>query len=76
MLAFCKASVRCKFCLPFVHIGMPEQNFQQYVFLANSSVDKQIEQCLCFSTFLLYFADRSFVPSGMLCLSLIIRRWS
>lgn len=81
MLPFCKASVRRGFCFPFVHTGMPVQNFQQYVFwllqlanrLNNASVPIWVS---LFPTSLLCFADRFFVPSGMLCLSLIIRRWS
>ena len=60
---------------------MPVQNFQQYVFwllqlanrLNNASVPIWVS---LFPTSLLCFADRFFVPSGMLCLSLIIRRWS
>nr|ACR34283.1 unknown [Zea mays] len=47
-LAFCKASMCCKFC-----------------FCSN-------EFFLSFPTFLFCFADRSFVPSGMLYLSIII----
>lgn len=70
MLAFCKASVCCKFCLLFVHIGMPEQNFQQYVFWLIFQLTNRFNNASvfrCFSCALL--TDPLFLQECCVCLS-------
>jgi hypothetical protein len=70
MLAFCKASVRCKFCLPFVHIGMSEQIFQQYAFFwLILQLTNRLNHAYVFRHFCTLLTDPLFIQECCVCLS-------